>query len=115
MGHRLSIARMDMKRGQRELAQFLNISQQTLSAIESGKTAVSERFTMARLLAVLGDKRFGFVMTGAYASQFDLQLIKQRYWEFTLKTTRENRKDTGNTGAKMFRKYKEEKAKNGPK
>jgi transcriptional regulator with XRE-family HTH domain len=81
-GVRMSLVRMKMLMDQKELGEVLGISQQQVSALESGRMTQAP-FTLARLKAVF-DLHYAYILTGVRGETWTIEAnyIRLKYYDF---------------------------------
>lgn len=81
MGQRLAIIRMKNGWDQKQLAEKLGLSSNTVSELEGGKLAVPRfAFSVTRMKEILGDLETKYILLNQYVSRFDAGTIRMNFW-----------------------------------
>lgn len=81
MGKRLALIRMRLMWEQSEVALRLGISQQNVSAIESGRMSICKKLNMSRFVAVFQDAS-NYILLGTRKEKWEMGNPRKKYWDF---------------------------------
>lgn len=82
MGRRLKTARMRKFMDQKELGNWLGVSQSVISDLELGNVKTGD-FNLARLRALFGDAT-NYILTGSKREQYETANVTKDYWRVRL-------------------------------